>query len=426
MSDDRELHSKIKQTTCNFFIDSSDFNGIPVEELAIKCGLSWPKLQEPLGQLVLQNQLTLAFGSHSQNPHIMRIPALPVEKQVDQMRLEDPTEICVYPNASDVSGRIGTRFDERPFSKRLALAEPQLVAIFFELVILERYFRDPRYHCWFGDSNGHITIGDEAYLSDATLERDKISLRFGIGYDVERRRVVVVYLYELAKLSPEHQQAWLAMEVTGPCTMNSDFERATLWGQWGQFTSVYAAFIQEQIEINRLSVLLGKPHFFRQTFRDDDRPVDFRPMLRPTQREYEEFMHLLDKMLSDNIDKRFFENDVPLEERIERSNGEFEVRVLNTLTLLERWLKKKYRNADGQDVSSEIVKPLKAIRQARQPTAHSIRKNEFDQTLPTRQDKILGEVKTALTIFRLVLSSHPRAKGYSPPEWLDGDNIVFF
>jgi len=50
--------------------------------------------------------------------------------------------------------------------------------------------------------------------------------------------------------------------------MNSDFERAMIWGLWGEYESVYNAFIQEQVEINRLCALIGKPALFRQTFED--------------------------------------------------------------------------------------------------------------------------------------------------------------
>jgi hypothetical protein len=32
-------------------------------------------------------------------------------------------------------------------------------------------------------------------------------------------------------------------------------------------------------------------------------------MLRATGRDYQEFVHLLDKMLSDNINREFFRND---------------------------------------------------------------------------------------------------------------------
>ena len=237
---------------------------------------------------------------------------------------------------------------------------------------------------------------------------------------------MVVFLCELAALSPEHQQAFRALEVKEPCVMNSDYERAAIWGLWGEYESVYHAFIQEQIEINKLCEQIGKPSLFKQTFGDHDRPTGFNPMLRPTEKEYQEFMHLLDKMLSDNINREFFRNDIPLEDDVERKDGRIEVRPLNTITLLERWFSKRYRTSDGEDVSREIVASLRAVRKARQPAAHAVQENVYDPTLPGLQDEILGETKQGLTKIRWALTSHPRAKGYAAPEWLDGDKIVFF
>jgi len=47
------------------------------------------------------------------------------------------------------------------------------------------------------------------YESSDTDDRDKVLLdTFGIAYDSNRNRVVVVYLRYLADLNPEHQQIW--------------------------------------------------------------------------------------------------------------------------------------------------------------------------------------------------------------------------
>jgi hypothetical protein len=51
----------------------------------------------------------------------------------------------------------------------------------------------------------------------------------------------------------------------------------------------------------------------------------------------------------------------------------------------------------------------------------------YDEDLPGQQDALVGAVVGASSKLRLVLNSHPRAKGaYAPPEWLDGDRIVFY
>jgi hypothetical protein len=423
---DPEALSRLHSAVTTFFLESSDFNGISFNVLAQQLCLSVDEMDQALQAALTSGAVELSFASKTSNPHIKRLAAETVEVQRALLDTEDKRGICVYPNPATMPVVIGQTYDDRPYTKRLALVEAQLVPLFFELVVLERYFRDPRFECWFGDSNGNITIGDNAYLSEETPERDKVSFKFGIGYDPKRTRVVVVFLYELAALSPEHQQAFRAVEVKEPCVMNSAYERAAIWGLWGEYESVYHAFIQEQVEINRLCERIGKPSLFKQTFEDRDRPLGFNPMLRPTEKEYQEFMHLLDKMLSDNINREFFRRDIPLEEDVERKDGRIEVRQLNTITLLERWFSKRYRTSDGEDVSKQIVASLRSVRKARQPAAHAIQENVYNSSLPGLQDEILGESKQGLTMIRLALTSHPRAKGYAAPEWLDGDKIVFF
>jgi hypothetical protein len=149
-------------------------------------------------------------------------------------------------------------------------------------------------------------------------------------------------------------------------------------------------------------------------------------MLRPTHGSFDNFVHLLDKMISDNINREFFKGDIPLEESIPRKDGTVEVRQLGTLSLLERWLKHHYRNRDNKDISAETVAPFKKIRKSRQPIAHAIGKDEFDPCLPAKQDELLIEVKIGLTRFRWILSSHPDASSHQAPEWLDGDKIVLY
>jgi len=423
---DPEVLSRLNSIVTSYFLESGDFNGIPAADLSRRAGFPDAETRQVLETGLNSGVMELSFASKTGNPHIKRLPVEPVETQRALLATEDIAGICAYPSPASTSTVISQTYDDRPYTKRLALVEAQLVPVCFELIVLERYFRDPRFECWFGDSNGNISIGYKAYLSDDTPEKDKISFKFGIGYDPKRTRVVAVFLYELAALSPEHQHAFGSYEVKEPCVMNSDFERAMIWGLWGEYESVYNAFIQEQVEINRLCALIGKPALFRQTFKDHERPLGFSPMLRATGRDYQEFVHLLDKMLSDNINREFFRDDIPLEEEVQRKDGRIEVRALNTITLLERWFSKRYRTSDGEDVAKTIVSSLRAIRKARQPVAHAVQGNVYDPTLPGQQDGILGEAKQGLTLIRWALTSHPRAKAYEAPEWLDGDKIVFF
>jgi hypothetical protein len=370
----------------------------------------------------------IAFDCYQGNPYILRIPQPDTQRQIALMKSEALHTFCVYPSAKILVNRkdLGS-FADKPFTRRLALGEAQLIPVFFELSVLEAYYRDPRYHFHYGDMDGRIVITDKAFRSAQVDDRDKILLdTFGIGYDECRNRVVIAYLRYLSILSPEHQQIWNAHVVRCPCVMNSDYERATLYGVWPEHHSAYQAFLAEMVEINKLSVVINKPSLFRDDF-SAGRPLGLHPMLRPTGRNLQEFVHLLDKMLSENVDRDFFKNDIPLEEEHQRGDGKIQVVPRGTLALLKDWISTRYRDADGADVSDEIVESFKRIRKLRQKPAHEIQQDNFDIALPGQQDKLLLDVLQALQKLRWVLMSHPVVRGkYKPPDWLDGDKIVMY
>ena len=208
--------------------------------------------------------------------------------------------------------------------------------------------------------------------------------------------------------------------------MNSDYAWSSIHGMFPECYSVYEAFIQEQLEINNLSQLIGKPPLFRSTFEGRKRPVDFLPMLRPTLRNFQEFALTLDKMLSDNLNRDFFRGDIPLEDKVTAGDGSVEVRQLGTITLLERWLNANYRDRDGEEIGNEVVEPLREVRKARQPTAHSLSQDAYDSSLPNAQDALLAAALRSLQKLRLIFWSHRNAREYTAPDWLDGDKIVFY
>ena len=411
----------------DFFARSSDFNGILALNLGAEFLTSWSEMREILSQLVQENRISLAFASYSINPHNKRLSDLSVDKQVAKLFEEEPYTMCAYPTSDEICDIVDLSvYDTQPFTRRLALVEPQLSPVFFELEVLDKYHRDPRYYFEFSDFAGSIGITTEHYDSQNVAERDKIMLQtFGIGYNSTRNRVVVVFLRYLANLSPEHQQIWSAHIVHDECSMNSDYEGAMIYGYWPKHHSAYRAFLTEQAEINKLAHLIGKPSLFRETF-EERRPKEFIPMLRPTRKHFDEFIQLLDKMLSENINRNFFKGDIPLKRQVER-DGVVEIQRPGTLRLLEEWLSTKYRTADDEDVAGEVVTPLKQIRKLRQKPAHKLQEDEYDLTYPRRQDEILGEACRTLSKLRYILWSHPRAREhYSPPDWLDGDKIVFY
>lgn len=336
------------------------------------------------------------------------------------MHQESTESICAYPTTAVLQAVVDlTEYNDRPFAKRLALGEPQLLPpLYFDLTVLETYYNDPRYHFEFYDYGGSIGISSEHYESEDTAEKDKVVLqRFGLGYDEKGNRVAVGFLRDLSRLSPEHQLVWSTFLRTDNCKMVDDYYRTNILGEWIEGNSVYSAFLQEQIVINEMAQLMGRPPLFRKTF-DERRPKEFSTFLRPTSKNYQNFIHVLDKLLSDNMNKEFFGNDVPLEDRIERRDGTFEVRKRATLSLLEDWLRKRVRLKDDT-VFDETMRPLKEVRELRSKgPAHRLQEDRYDREYHRKQDELMKRVYGALRTLRLMLAIHPRSRECKVPEWL--------
>src|SRR5258706_13376016 len=89
---------------------------------------------------------------------------------------------------------------------RLALGGAHLDFRPFELHVLEQYRNDPRYYYQVSDVDGHISVRDEHYFGTEMKDSDKVLLRLGLAYNDLMNRAVAVFLTDLHRLSPEHQQ----------------------------------------------------------------------------------------------------------------------------------------------------------------------------------------------------------------------------
>jgi hypothetical protein len=188
---------------------------------------------------------------------------------------------------------------------------------------------------------------DEYFESDTVPEHDKVLLQtFGFAYDDDLNRYVAVFLRYIANLSPEHQKVWAAKEIKGNIKLHPDYYSSSILGSWGTRMSIFRAFTEELKIINEMSNCIGKQNLFLNSYHDDT-PKDFGFLLRPTQFELNNFMLLLDKMMSDNINKKFFENDVDLETEEERSDGKIIVKYKGTIQILEAWINKYFRPAES-------------------------------------------------------------------------------
>ena len=194
----------------------------------------------------------------------------------------------------------------------------------------------------------------------------------------------------------------------------SDGPAALDFAEHGEFD----ALMEEQFHINAMCERIGFPPLFRKTF-EAERPRALGVLLRPTRRSYDEFVHVLDKLLSENLNRDFFASQgMVLEDEIPRDDGRIEVRPKGTLRLLEEWLRRSVVRLEDPCVLDEIIEPLQDVRRLRQPPAHAIREDEFDPTYHQKQDELIERVYTAVRSFRLVLTLHPATRDYEVPSLL--------
>jgi len=217
-------------------------------------------------------------------------------------------------------------------------------------------------------------------------------------------------LLYLFNLSPEHQQIWAAKELDGTYALHPDYYRASILGEWPERVPIFTAFLEELRVINKMSRCMKGLEFFRIAPSDDDRPREFGFLVRPTLKEYNNFVLLLDKLISDNINKAFFEGDILLEDEETRVDGKVVVRAKGTIRLLEEWLSKNFLTDDWQPIE-QMLRVFKKIRKLRQKPAHAIDENIFDQRYVHEQRDLIREAYSGVRTLRLVLDNHPMVDG---------------
>jgi hypothetical protein len=402
------------------YLRSHDFNGIRLDELI---DLSNPSERRALRHLVKKGALEIV-SEEWDFPYIKRCASPPREKQLACLKKSTADLICVYPT-TEWMRRSGILIDNsRPFSARLQLAEPQLTQVPFDLAVLERYYRDPRYNLEMCNFGGKISVANEPYESPQMPARDKIILEsFGYGRNRKKQPIVVAFLRYLSALSPEHQRHWEGHISAEEFTIEGNYYRASVLGVWQEHMSIHVAFLEEIQHINNLCSLIGRPLLFRKTF-GEERPRGFGLILRPTRNNYGEFIHLLDKMISENINRDFFVGTgLNLFQKTRKQDGSIESHPKGSVRLLEEWLKKNIKFSDSHLIEQTLY-PWKLIHRLRHPLAHGIQDDRFDPRYHKAQQRRLVRTYRALQGIRLIFSSHPFARSYRLPSFLEEEKIA--
>lgn len=392
-----------------YYLKSGDFNGLPAYALVGHAISDLATLKGLLRPLVEQEILSVNFGDVHPNPHIRALPDRAIGIQLTSIDATEDDRVVIYPTAGALEARVNRdEYIGRPFSLKIALGAAQLEVASFDLAVIDHYRRDPRYDLWTNDVQATLSITDEAFLDPEFPEKHKVLIQsFGFSYTPEHRRAVAVFLTDLDRLTPEHQQIWAAFEVHGDYKMHPDFWRAAIAGDWELRASLRDAFVEELRVINAICAAIGWPPLFRNAFDKPPRELAF--LIRPTVAEYNEFVLVLDKLLSDNINLGFFPPNVPREQEQERADGKIIVKPRGSLAMLDDWLRKSFRTPDPKPLD-EMLATLREVRRLRQKPAHALNADAYDDKLFEVQRQLFVRTYDALRTLRLILQNHPRAR----------------
>lgn len=398
----------------DFYLNSDDFNGVPLWALFQEIKDETAIIKSQLADMVRAGQVS-NFGDLHPNAHIKSFEPEPAEEQIEKLAAMDDGNayhVCVYPERPVLEDRVDrATYEGKPFSLRLALGEPQLTFEKFDLSVLEIYRNDPRYYYVSNDIDGKVSIRDQFYLSEEMPESDKALLQaFGFCYDKDFNRAVAVFLRYLNDLTPQHQRIWEAKVVKGEYYLHPDYLRTSM-GEWPERISLFEAFLMELRHINEMCELMEKPGLFRTAPDEWEKPRGFGFLLRPTLKEFQDFVSLLDKLLSDNLNKRFFEGDLETSEDVERADGKVEVRQKGTIRLLEEWLTERVRLSDPRP-ATELIESFREVRKLRQRPAHALDDDHFDQAIFKQQRELMIRACVAVRTIRQILANHPKVQGY--------------
>jgi hypothetical protein len=196
-----------------------------------------------------------------------------------------------------------------------------------------------------------------------------------------------------------------------------------MMGRFPERVPLLVAFLREFDVINEMCGAIGWPALFREDFSQGKRPREFAFLLRPTRAAFNAFIHLLDKIMSENLNRDFFaKQGMLLEEDKPRADGKVVVEKKGTIRLLEEWLRFRFRTDDDTPLRNAI-ETFKEIRRARQRPAHALDESRHDPSLYKVQRELMKKAYGAVRTIRLVLANHPQARSVKVPAWLHEGTI---
>lgn len=398
--------TEILNNITNYYINSHDFNGIPYMEIKNKYkNYDENDFKAIIIDLIKEKLITL---NYTINPHVKQYSDFPITQQIEVLKNNSVKQIYFYPTEEHLESTLDeNKYSDKPFINMLYFGKPQLEPLFFDMRILAEYSNDSYHINVISDYSGAI-----AYNYKDMCEKDKILLpAFELGFvNKSRERVVAASLRHLKDLSVEHQNKWMSyLIVDDECqTFCGDYHNS-IFGEWVENASIYEAYIEELFHINQMSLSIFDKKLFKEDFKKN-RPDGFRPLFVPNENNYNNFINVLDDMMSGNINITFFEE----------SQDSFNNPAAH---LFNEWLRKKVILQDDEDYNV-IINPFLRISNIKQNLAHHIGNNNYDKKYINEQNSLLKEAYESIKAVRTLFAGHPAVRGYSVPDWLNKDDLI--
>lgn len=389
--------SSIVNDIVKHYTESNDFKGLANYNL-YRYGITEYEINDVLKDLIKEGKIAIITSRQDDNPHIIRFGFSSIAEQLDFFNnTKSNTSFCIYPTRALLEQVLTETSDDIkfPFRKMLRYGYPQFKALYFSWDVLYRYATDPRYEYEFSDYSGSITTSPNSGLRDDQI----INLKtFGIGRDDSNSHVVVAFPRYLAELPSSIQIEWEAKLITNQdgCKVLQNYLDNQFRCSWNFPQTVYRSLLEEIQNINRITETVFMRKFFRKEYKKAELR-NFDMITLPSNKEYSDFVLLLEKILVSNIDDKFFDT-------IGISRKDSEGNIKGSLKCLSEWLDEVCPQA-----RNEIVQPLKDLRKKRQKPAHEIGNNTYDSKLVEEQQKLTEPVFWSLFKLRKLLQSHPKA-----------------
>jgi hypothetical protein len=394
-----------------FYLDSGDFNGLPVQR------------HDPRGrafaELLSGGLIEITSYRAYPNPHIK--PWSPRESGEQGRSLAESLAgeglACAYPSPAAMSSVDLSHLADKPYQRDLASGHGALDVVYFDIAAIEPYRNDPRFWLDLNDFGASWGIGDEAWSDEDEPERDKIAtVRAGFAFDRDElvagtptKRYICALMRDLWRLTPTHQHRLRTWEMEQPGRFTP---HPTWWAmQMGHWPERIGLFDKVVAEIEAISQT-WKIAFSEPLFRATERHRAWGWLIRASSTEWDEFVLLTDQLLSENL------NTAALDAAGAPTTNAQGDRLGTINRLVEFFY---LRTSVPKHQVDETFAPLKAIRKARQKPAHAAKAPTTDADAFVRQREVLTDLAKSLEALRRFLQRHPKvvSDGWKPNDYLD-------